>query len=68
MADEHNAGHADTLTQLQLLLKERCKVRGVSSSAGPSQEGLRSAKLNSTLGAEELELQTLPGLASKKTT
>lgn len=48
-ADEHSAGHTDTLTQLWSLFEEVRRVRVVSSSTGPSQEGTIVAELESVL-------------------
>lgn len=39
-ADELSVGHGDSLTLLQLFFEEGRKVKVVSSSAGPLQEGL----------------------------
>lgn len=49
MFDERNTGQADTLTQLQLLLREEHKVRAITSLIGPSQEKVWAAQLESAL-------------------
>lgn len=64
-ADEHRAGHTDTLSQLRLLFEEGRKLKVVVSTTGPSLKGLSVAKLESPLESMELELQTLPELASE---
>lgn len=66
--DERNAGYSNTLTQLRLLFKKGRKVRAILLSAGPSQEGLLVAELESRLEAKKLELQVLLGPAAKKFT
>lgn len=67
-ADERNAGHADTSTQFQLLCEEERNLKAVLSLAGPSQERLRVADLESVFEAKEPELQTLLGIASDNIT
>lgn len=52
-ADERAAVHADKLTSLQLFFKEGRKVKAVSSLAGPTQEELCVAELESALAAKE---------------
>lgn len=67
-ADERNASHVDTFTQLQLPLKEEHTFKAVSSLVGPSQNGSQTAALKTGLKAKELEMQTLPGLAAENST
>lgn len=65
MANEHNASHFDTLTQLRLHFGQRCKVLAVSSSAGLSQCESRAVEWESVLEAKELKLQRLPTLSAE---
>lgn len=64
-ADGINAGHAETLAQLQLWFKKERKVKAVSSTASLSKEGLWVFEMESALEAKLLELQPLPGTASE---
>lgn len=68
MADERNARHADTLTQLLLLFEEWRNVKAFLSSAGSSQKRLLAADMKSAIETNKMELKTLFVLASKKST
>lgn len=68
-ADKGSASHNDTLSLLRILFEEGHKVKVVFLSTGPSQNEIEVVKLEHAFEAEkELELPTVPGLATETAT
>lgn len=63
--DEPNANHADTLTKLLLLFKEGRNISAPPFAAGLFHDQDRILKHENALEVNELELQTLLGLAEE---
>lgn len=68
LTDERNAGHASTMTQLRLLLRNGRKVKVVLSTAGSMRKRHRFADLESVIEAKGLELQSSSDFASERST